>query len=123
MAPSPAAPPLQLGTYRDIWAGPITELNPPLKFLQPQQRLELAPYDAERLGVKSGDEVDVSQNGTTVRAQVTIRERVEQGVCFLIEGTAEDNANALLNGSPVTVEVRKVAAPGPVESLAGGKPA
>ena len=26
---------LALGTYRDLWAGPITELNPPLKFLQP----------------------------------------------------------------------------------------
>ena len=27
------APALALGTYRDLWAGPITELNPPLKFL------------------------------------------------------------------------------------------
>ena len=26
---------LALGTYRDLWAGPITELNPPLKFLAP----------------------------------------------------------------------------------------
>ena len=32
--PGPDAP-LLLGTYRDLWAGPITELNPPLKFLAP----------------------------------------------------------------------------------------
>jgi NADH-quinone oxidoreductase subunit G len=100
---------LVLGTYRDLWAGPITELNPPLKFLQPEQRVELSLADAERLGLKGGDEVDVSQNGTTVRAQVAVRERIEQGVCFLIEGTAEDNANGLLNGSPVSVTIEKTA--------------
>jgi NADH-quinone oxidoreductase subunit G len=101
---------LVLGTYRDLWAGPITDLNPPLKFLQPQQRVELSLADAERLQLKTGDEVDVSQNGTTVRAQVTIRERIEQGVCFLIEGTLENNVNALLNGSPVSVTIEKAAA-------------
>jgi hypothetical protein len=30
------------------------------------------------------------------------------GACFLIEGTAADNANALLNGGPVAVEITKV---------------
>jgi NADH-quinone oxidoreductase subunit G len=100
---------LTLGTYRDIWAGPITELNPPLKFLQPAQRVELSLTDAERLGLKNGDEVDVSQNGTTVRAQVAVRERIERGVCFLVEGTAEGNANGLLNGSPVSVTIEKTA--------------
>jgi NADH-quinone oxidoreductase subunit G len=99
---------LVLGTYRDLWAGPITELNPPLKFLQPQQRVELSLSDAERLELSNGDQVDVSRNGTTVRAQVTIRERIEQGVCFLIEGTAENNANGLLNGAPVSVTIEKV---------------
>ncbi|MGC1851329.1 MAG: molybdopterin dinucleotide binding domain-containing protein, partial [Solirubrobacterales bacterium] len=100
---------LVLGTYRDLWAGPITELNPPLKFLQPRQRIELSLADAERLGLKGGDEVDVSQNGATVRAQVAVKERIEQGVCFLIEGTAADNANGLLNGSPVSVTIEKAA--------------
>ena len=50
--PAPERPGvLTLGTYRDLWAGPVTELNPPLKFLSPQQRLELSPADAERLGL------------------------------------------------------------------------
>lgn len=100
---------LVLGTYRDLWAGPITELNPPLKFLQPQQRVELSLADAERLGLSSGDEVKVGENGSSVIARVQIRERVEQGVCFLIEGTAEGNANGLLNGSPVSVTIEKTA--------------
>jgi NADH-quinone oxidoreductase subunit G len=101
------ASPLKLGTYRDIWAGPVSELNPPLKFLQPQQRVELSPVDAEQLGLKGGDEVRVSQNGTSVLARVAIRERIQGGSCFLIEGVADGNANQLLNGSPVAVEISK----------------
>ena len=72
--------------------------------------MELSPADAERLGLDSGDEVNVSQNGTSLRARVSIKERIQEGACFLIEGTAEDNANGLLNGSPVAVEIAKVSA-------------
>jgi NADH-quinone oxidoreductase subunit G len=112
-AAPPAPPPtgsLALSTYRDLWAGPITELNPPLRFLQPQQRVELSFSDAERLGIKTGDPVQVSQNGTSVRARVAIKERVPEGTCLMLEGVAEDNANALLNGSPVSVQIEKDAA-------------
>jgi predicted molibdopterin-dependent oxidoreductase YjgC len=101
---------LMLGTYRDLWAGPITELNPPLRFLAPEQRLEISPADAERMSLKSGDEVRVSQNGASVQARVLIRERASEGVVFLAEGTAANNANALLNGGPVSVEITKVSA-------------
>jgi NADH-quinone oxidoreductase subunit G len=106
-APTPS-PSLALGTYRDLWAGPITELNAPLKFLQPKQRLEISLPDAERLGLKPGEKVRVSRDGTSVEAEVQIRERTPQGVVFLAEGTAEDNANALLNGAPVRVEITKL---------------
>jgi NADH-quinone oxidoreductase subunit G len=99
---------LTLGTYRDLWAGPITELNPPLKFLTPQQRAEISAADAERLGLKSGDRVRVGQNGSSVEAEVQVKERVPAGVCFLAEGLADGNANALLNGGPVKVEIQKL---------------
>jgi anaerobic selenocysteine-containing dehydrogenase len=65
--------------------------------------------DADRLELKDGDEVTVAQNGTSVLARVDVKERIQDGVCFLIEGTAEDNANGLLNGGPVEVTVEKVA--------------
>jgi NADH-quinone oxidoreductase subunit G len=94
---------LRLGTYRDLWAGPITELNPPLRFLEPRQRAEMSLADAERFGLEHGDEVLVG----SVRARVDIKERVPDGVCFLIEGTGEANANALLNGGPVFVTINK----------------
>jgi NADH-quinone oxidoreductase subunit G len=98
---------LVLGTYRDLWASAVTELNPPLRFLAPKQTAELAPADAQRLELTDGDEVRVSANGTSVEATVAIRERSREGVCFLIEGTAEDNANRLVNGAARTVKVEK----------------
>jgi NADH-quinone oxidoreductase subunit G len=102
--------PLALGTYRDLWAGPITELNPPLKFLAPQQRVEISLTDAERLNLSTGDAVRVSQNGSSVDAQVQIKERVPAGVVFMAEGIADGNANSLLNGGPVQVKIEKVGA-------------
>ena len=107
----PASGSLALSTYRDLWAGPITELNPPLRFLAPQQRVELSVSDANRLDLSSGDEVSVAQNGSSIRARVAIKERVPEGVCFLIEGVADGNANALLNGSPTSVQIEKIPAP------------
>jgi NADH-quinone oxidoreductase subunit G len=102
------APSLLLGTYRDLWAGPITELNPPLKFLAPQQRLEISEADAEGLRLASGDKVRVGQNGSSVEASVVVKERVPAGVCFLAEGVAPGNANGLLNGGPVRVAIEKL---------------
>ena len=106
----PAPGVLALSTYRDLWAGPITELNPPLRFLAPQQRVELSIPDANRLGLQTNDQVSVAQNGTSIRAKVTIKERVPEGTCLLIEGVADGNANALLNGSPVSVQIEKIPA-------------
>jgi NADH-quinone oxidoreductase subunit G len=97
-----------LGTCRDLWAGPITELNPPLKFLKPSQRLEVSPEDAQRLALAIGDKVRVTQGDKSVEATVAIKERVPEGVCFLAEGVAVGNANGLLNGHQVRVEIEKL---------------
>ncbi len=99
---------LLLGTYRDLWAGPITELNPALRFLKPAQRVEVSPGDAERLGLGHGDHVLVGSNGSRVEARVAVRERMVDGACFLIEGTSEGNANSLLNGGGGVVSIEKV---------------
>jgi len=85
---------LRLGTYRDLWAAEVTDRSPALRFLAPKQALEVAPADADRLGLGSGDEVDVRSNGTSVRARISIHERVRPGTGFLIDGLG-DGAGAL----------------------------
>jgi NADH-quinone oxidoreductase subunit G len=92
---------LRLGTYRDLWVAEATDRSPALRFLAPKQALELAPRDAARLGLRSGDEVDVRSNGTSVRARISIHERVKPGSGFLIEGLGD--GAAALRGAPVEV--------------------
>jgi NADH-quinone oxidoreductase subunit G len=85
---------LQIGTYRDLWAAEVTDRSPALRFLRPSQTLEVSPADAERLGIAGADQVDVRQNGTSLRARVAIRERVRPGTAFLVDGLG-DGAGAL----------------------------
>jgi NADH-quinone oxidoreductase subunit G len=99
---------IRLGAYRDLWASEVADRSPALRFLAPRQTLELAPADADGLGLAQGDDVDVRSNGTSLRARVVIRERVRPGSGFLIEGTTEANANALPTGE--LVEVTKAGA-------------
>jgi NADH-quinone oxidoreductase subunit G len=98
---------LILGTYRDLWATEVTKRNPSLRFLMPQQRLEISAKDAKELELENGDEVRVSVNGTSVAARIAIKERIVPGTVFLIEGTDDENANVLTNGVPQRVKVEK----------------
>jgi NADH-quinone oxidoreductase subunit G len=96
---------LRLGTFRSIWAAPEVEHAPALKFLAAHQRAELSPTDAQRLGLRDGERVEVGANGTRVNATVALRNDVPAGTVFLEENLAEDGANAL-SGEGL-VEVRR----------------
>ncbi len=109
-----------LGTYRDLWAGPVTDLSPALNYLIPAQRLEVSVADAGRLGLSRGDEVSVKSGGTVVNARVAIRAAIPEGTCFLIEGTIEGNANVFANGQPATVEIGRPEAKLDLVTAGGG---
>jgi NADH-quinone oxidoreductase subunit G len=110
---------LRLGTWRSLWAAPEVDLSPALRFMRQQQVVELSPVDADRLGVRDGDRVEVSRpvpageagwgNGTRVRGAARLRAAIPGGSVFLVEGTHEEPANLL--GGPL-VEVRRVDAGG-----------
>jgi NADH-quinone oxidoreductase subunit G len=94
---------LRLGTFRSIWASPEVEHSPALQFLVPRQRAEMAPDDADRLGLRDGSPVVVSNNGSAVDATVALRHSVPAGTVFLQDGLdGPDSANAL-TGSIVEV--------------------
>lgn len=93
-----------LGTFRSVWAASEVEVSPALRFLHPRQRAELAPADAQRLGLLEGDRVVVGSNGTSVRATVALRAAMPPGSVFLQDAIPENSASAL--EGPL-VEVRK----------------
>jgi NADH-quinone oxidoreductase subunit G len=103
-ASAPANGHLRLGTYRPIWASPEVEVSPALKFLIPDQQVELSPEDAQRLGISPGEHVLVTQNGTELAASAVVRSNVPPGSAFLAEGIAVASANSL---TEPLIEVRK----------------
>jgi NADH-quinone oxidoreductase subunit G len=100
---------LRLAPRPGLWASPVTEQAPSLRFLAATQLIELNPLDAERLGLASGAEVQLSANGQAVGGTVRIRRGVPRGTVSVLVGTAEDNANLLADGAPVLVEVQRPA--------------
>jgi NADH-quinone oxidoreductase subunit G len=104
-APAACNGSLRLGTYRPIWASPECEISPALKFLIPEQQLELSPEDAQRLGIANGAEVIVTANGSRLSAKAAVRSAVPAGSAFLADGLATESANALTGP---TIEVLKV---------------
>jgi NADH-quinone oxidoreductase subunit G len=98
---------LSLATVPDLWASWECERSPALDFLPAEQELQLHPSDGERLGVAPGDSVEVTSNGHSVRAVVRLREGARPGSALLTWGTRSENANVLVNGAPVLVEVKK----------------
>ena len=106
--PAEAASPngvLRLGARPSLWSGYVTRHAPVLEFLKPSQTVELSPADAERLGIPAGGRVSLNSDGEQIAATATVRAAMPQGTAYLIEGTDDAPAGALLNGAPQTVEV------------------
>ena len=105
----PAAPAagdgrLRLGTFRSLWAAKEVDVSPILQFLLPQQTVELSPADADKLGVREGERVEVGTNGTRIEGTVKLRAAIPAGSVFVGEGVRGAPANLL--GEPL-VEVRR----------------
>jgi NADH-quinone oxidoreductase subunit G len=115
--PAPRDGGLRLGTWRSLWSSKEVDVSPALKFMRPRQVVELSPADAERLGIREGDRVEVGSNGTRVRGFVRLRASVPGGSVFIAEGTQEEPANVLTDA---VVEVRRVGGPAAPEPTAVG---
>ncbi|MBJ7328997.1 MAG: NADH-quinone oxidoreductase subunit NuoG [Solirubrobacteraceae bacterium] len=89
-APSPNGK-LRLGTFRSVWTAPEVEASPALQFLVPKQRAELAPADAERLGIAHGEHITVGG----VEAIAHLRTGTPEGSVFIEEGLETAPAAAI----------------------------
>jgi NADH-quinone oxidoreductase subunit G len=103
-APAPAEGKLRLGTYRPLWSAEEVDLSPALHFIRARQVAELSPVDADALGIRDGDRIEVG-NGRRVAATAKLRAAIPAGNVFLAEGTREDGANVLTGG---LVELHRV---------------
>jgi len=82
---------LRLITYRPLFSGPAVDRVPELQFQRPEREIELAPKDAQRLGIETGAAVSVRSNG----ASVDLRARVNQKLVAGMARVAHEHAEGL----------------------------
>jgi NADH-quinone oxidoreductase subunit G len=90
---------LRMAAARTLWTGPAVDHSPSLRFLSTGPRAELSPRDAQRLGVGTGDELELSFNGRALRAAAAVRSGVQAGSVFVVGGPEDEPVQP--------VEVRK----------------
>ena len=88
--PAAAAGGLRLVCYKPLFSGPAVERVEELQFQRPQAEVALSRSDAERLGVKNGDEVTVSGGGASVTLRARIAKDVHPGVARVAREFAGD---------------------------------
>jgi NADH-quinone oxidoreductase subunit G len=81
---------LRLHRYRPLFSGPAVERVPELQFLRPEREVELAPPDAERRGIATGDAVQVRSNGTSVELRARVSRKLLPGVARIADEHAGD---------------------------------
>ncbi|HWM08605.1 MAG TPA: molybdopterin-dependent oxidoreductase, partial [Solirubrobacteraceae bacterium] len=94
-APAASGGALRLGTFRSLWASKEVDVSPILRFLVPRSVVELSPADAEALGVRDGEQVELGDNGTRIRGTAKLRAAVPAGSVFVGEGVHDAPANLL----------------------------
>jgi predicted molibdopterin-dependent oxidoreductase YjgC len=89
---------LRLVRYRPLFSGPAVERVEKFRFQRSDGLVDLARDDAQRLGVREGDEVIVETNGSSATLRARIRRGLRPGVVLVPEGSADELV-------PGTVEV------------------
>jgi NADH-quinone oxidoreductase subunit G len=102
-APGTSNGSLRFGTFKTLWASKEVDVSPVLQFAIPKQVVELSPGDADRLGIRHGEEVEVASNGHRVRGAAVVRAAVPSGSVFVAEGVHDSPGNVI---TASVVEVR-----------------
>ena len=70
---------LRLVAYRPLFSGRAVERTPELQFQRPDAEVQLSPEDARARGIRNGQTVTVSSNGTSVELRARIARDLEAG--------------------------------------------
>jgi NADH-quinone oxidoreductase subunit G len=81
---------MRLIRYRPLFSGPAVERTPELQFQRPLPEVEISQHDATDKRIRSGDEVTVRSNGTSVTLRARISEDVRAGVVRIADEHAGD---------------------------------
>jgi len=71
---------LRLVCYKPLFSGPAVERVTELQFQRPRAEVELSAADAERHGVKTGDEVTLTGGGASVTLRARVSRKLRAGI-------------------------------------------
>ncbi|MGN6797729.1 MAG: molybdopterin dinucleotide binding domain-containing protein, partial [Gaiellaceae bacterium] len=81
---------LRLVAYRPLFSGAAVERTPELEFQKPGAEIQLSRDDATSRGIKNGQTVTVSSNGTSVELRARIAKDLQAGVVRVAREHAGD---------------------------------
>jgi NADH dehydrogenase/NADH:ubiquinone oxidoreductase subunit G len=88
---TPTAPAgLRLVAYRPLFSGAAVERTPELEFQKPDAEIQLSRDDAKARGIRGGDTVTVSSNGTSVELRARVARDLHPGVVRVARDHAGD---------------------------------
>lgn len=79
LAPEQPGGRLRLVAYRPLFSGPAVDRTPELDFQRPPAEIQLAPADARARGIRNGQAVTVSSNGTSLELRARIARDLSAG--------------------------------------------
>ena len=71
---------MRLVAYRPLFTGAAVERTPELDFQKPDAEIQLSREDANARGIRNGQTVTVSSNGTSVELRARIARDLQAGV-------------------------------------------
>jgi predicted molibdopterin-dependent oxidoreductase YjgC len=96
---------LRLVAYRPLFSGPAVERVTELQFQRPRAEVTLNRADAEREGIRTGDLVTLSQNGTSLELRAKLSSHARPNVALV----AIEHSNGLSGSVHLTISTPKEA--------------
>jgi NADH dehydrogenase/NADH:ubiquinone oxidoreductase subunit G len=81
---------LRLVAYRPLFSGAAVERTPELQFQRPEPEVHLSRHDARARGIRNGQTVTVSSNGTSVELRARVAHDLRAGVVRIAREHAGD---------------------------------
>src|SRR5207302_3511888 len=89
-APARSAQGLRLVAYRPLFSGPAVDRTPELQFQRPSGDVQISRADAVARGIRHGQKVTVSSNGTSVELRAQIARDLAAGTVRVAATDAGD---------------------------------
>jgi len=81
---------LRLVAYRPLFSGAAVERTPELEFQKPDAEIQLSRHDADARGIRTGQTVTVSSNGTSVELRARVARDLQAGLARVAREHAGD---------------------------------